>query len=137
MCFKKTLYRIKDSEVQVPCIRLDDVVFCLDAHLSSIIHSDDENFPFGLPSVSRSSELFKVVSVQTSQQHVRTPFNVRQVKGFPFQNTDMGRQLQPSRRRSYSVWTLSLIRQVIQKTFNRSDVSLHCPDAQPYYGNCV
>jgi hypothetical protein len=37
------------------------------------------------PSVSRSFELFKVASVWTSQQHVQTPFSVRQEKGFPSQ----------------------------------------------------
>jgi len=51
-------------------------------------------------------------------------------KRISFPITDMGRQLQPSRRRGYSIPTLSLIRQVMQKTFNRPDVSLHCPDAQ-------
>jgi len=36
---------------------------------------------------------------------------------------------QPSGRRGYSIWTLSLIRQVVQKMFNRLDVSLHYSDA--------
>jgi hypothetical protein len=85
MCFKKILCRIQDAEVQVPCIRPDDVVFRSDAHQSSNIHPDDEIFPSRLPSVSRSFELFQVASIRTSQQHVRTLFSVRQVKGFPFQ----------------------------------------------------
>jgi hypothetical protein len=51
-------------------------------------------------------------------------------KRISFPNKDMGRQLQPSRRRGYSVRTLSLIRQVVQKTFNHPDVSLHCSDTQ-------
>jgi hypothetical protein len=51
-------------------------------------------------------------------------------KRISFPNTNIGRQLQPSGRRGYYVRTLSLIRQVIQKTFNRPDVSLHCPDAK-------
>jgi hypothetical protein len=51
-------------------------------------------------------------------------------KRISFQNTDMGRQLQPSGWCSVPVRTLSLIRQVVQKTFNRPDVSLHCPDTQ-------
>jgi hypothetical protein len=67
MCFKKTLCRIQDSEVQIPCIRLDDVVFRLDARQSSNIRLDDENFPSGLPSVSKSFELFQVASVHMSQ----------------------------------------------------------------------
>jgi hypothetical protein len=32
MYFKKTMCRIQDNEVQVPCIRLDDVIFRSDAH---------------------------------------------------------------------------------------------------------
>jgi hypothetical protein len=51
-------------------------------------------------------------------------------KRISFPNTNMRRQLQPSRRRGYSVWTLSLIRQDVQKIYNHSDVSLHYPDAQ-------
>jgi hypothetical protein len=62
--------------VQFPCIRSDDVVFRPDAHLSSIIHPDDKNFSSGLPSVSRSFELFQVASVQKFQQHVQKPFSV-------------------------------------------------------------
>jgi hypothetical protein len=85
MCFKKTLCRIQDSEVQIPCIHLDDLVFRPDARQSSNIRPDEEKVPSGLPSVPRSFELFQVASVRTSQQNVRMPFNVRQVKGFPFQ----------------------------------------------------
>jgi hypothetical protein len=48
----------------------------------SIIHPDDENFPFGPSSVSRGFELLQVASVRMSQQHCRTPFSVRQGKGF-------------------------------------------------------
>jgi hypothetical protein len=50
-------------------------------------------------------------------------------KKISFSNTDMGRQLQPSRRRSYSIRMLSLIKQVVQKTFNRPDVSIYYLDA--------
>jgi hypothetical protein len=60
---------------QFPCIHPD-------AHLLSIIRPDDKNFLFGRPSMSRSFKLFQVASVQTSQQHVRMPFSVRQVKRF-------------------------------------------------------
>jgi hypothetical protein len=73
ICFKKTLCKNQNSEVQVLCISPDDVVFCPDTHLSSIIRSDDENFSSGLQSVSRSFELFQVASVRTFQQHVWTP----------------------------------------------------------------
>jgi hypothetical protein len=51
-------------------------------------------------------------------------------KRISFPNTDLGRQLQPPGRRSYSVRTLSLIRQDMQKSCNHLDVSLHCPNAQ-------
>jgi hypothetical protein len=105
MCFKKTLCIIQDSEVQIP-----------DSHQSSNIHLDDENCPSGLPSVSRSFELFQIASIQTSQQHIRMPFNVRQVKGFPFQTQIWEDSCKPSRRCGYSVQTLSLIRQDVQKS---------------------
>jgi hypothetical protein len=85
MYFKKTLCRIQDSEVQISCIRPNDVVFRPDAHQSSNIRLDDEIFLSGLPYVSRSIELFQVTSVRTSQQHIRTLFSVQKVEGFPFQ----------------------------------------------------
>jgi len=42
-------------------------------------------------------------------------------KRISFPNTDIGRQLQPSEQHSYSVWTLSLIRQDVQKSCNPPD----------------
>jgi len=123
MYFKKTMCRIQDSEIQVPCIRSDDVVFCPDTHLSSIIRPDDENFPYEPPSVSRSIRP-DVSATRSDALQCSTS------KRISFPNKDMGRQLQPSRRRGYSVRTLSLIRQVVQKTFNHPDVSLHCSDTQ-------
>jgi hypothetical protein len=60
----------------------DDVDFCPDAHLSSIICSDDENILSGRSFVSRTFKQSQIASVQTSQQHVRMPFNVQQVKRF-------------------------------------------------------
>jgi hypothetical protein len=48
----------------------------------SIIHPDDENFLSGPSFVSRTFELFQLASILTSQQHVRTPFCVRQVERF-------------------------------------------------------
>jgi hypothetical protein len=102
MFFKKTLCGIQDNVVQVSCIR-----------------PDDENFPSGLQSVSRSFELLLVVSVRTCSTS----------KMISFQNTDMERQLQLFGRCSVPVRMLSLIRQVIHKTFNHSNVRLHCPDA--------
>jgi hypothetical protein len=107
------LSRIQDNEVQVPCIRPDDNVFHPDAHLSSIIRLDDENFLSGLQSVSRSFELLSVVSVRTSQQLVRTPFSVRQVKGFPFQ---------------MHVW---------EDSCNHPDDMVFCPNATSDKASCV
>jgi hypothetical protein len=72
--------RISRQRSWMPCIRSKVLVNRPDAHQSSNIRSDDVVIPFGLPSVSRSFELFKVASIPTFQQHVRTPFSVRQVK---------------------------------------------------------
>jgi hypothetical protein len=44
--------------------------------VQSIICPDDENFPSGPSSVSRSFELFQLASLQTFQQHVRTTLSV-------------------------------------------------------------
>jgi hypothetical protein len=120
MCFKKILCGFQDSEVLVPCIHSDDVVF----------RSDDENFLFELQSVSKSFELFQVASVRTSQQHLWMPFSTRQVKGLSFQTLIWEDNCKPSGRRSYSVQTLSFIRQDMQKSCNRPNVSLHYPNAQ-------
>jgi hypothetical protein len=51
-------------------------------------------------------------------------------KQISYQNINMGRQLHPSGRHGHFAWTLSLIRQVVQKMFNRSDNILHGPDPQ-------
>jgi len=50
--------------------------------VQSIIRSDDENFPFGPSSVSRSFELFQLASVQTFQQQVWTTLSVQPTMGF-------------------------------------------------------
>jgi hypothetical protein len=67
----------------------------------SIFRPDEENFPYGPSSVSRSFELLQLASVQTFQQHVRTIL---------------------------SVWPS--IRQVSHSKFRRLDSSLHGPDAR-------
>jgi hypothetical protein len=72
--------QIPSKSNRIPCIRPDDVIFRPDAHLSSIILLDDENFPFGPSSMSKNFELFSVASFRTSQQHSQTPFSVRQGK---------------------------------------------------------
>jgi hypothetical protein len=74
--------RISRQRSWIPCILLDVPINRPDARQLSNIRPDDVDIPFGLPSVSKSFELLRVASVQTSQQHVRTPFSVRQVKEF-------------------------------------------------------
>jgi hypothetical protein len=83
-----------------------------------------------LPSVSRSFELFSVASVRMSQQHVRTPFSARQVNKILSKTQIWEDSCKPSGCQVYTVRTLSLIRQVVQKMFNHLDVSLHSPDAR-------
>jgi hypothetical protein len=81
---------------------------------------------------------FCVQMLQTTLDYIRPNISTTRPDAFQcstsqkisFQNTDIGRQLQPSGRRGYSIQTLSLIRQVMQKMFNRPDVRLHGPDAQ-------
>jgi hypothetical protein len=106
---------------QIPYIRPDDLVIRPDAHQSSNIGSDDMVISFELPSVSRSFKLFKVTFVRTSQQHVRTPFSVQKVKRFPSQK-HMGRQLQLFGWHVYTVQTIFLIRQDVEKNCNCPDV---------------
>jgi hypothetical protein len=50
--------------------------------VQSIISPEDENFPSGPSSVSRSFKLLQLASVRTFQQHVRTPLSVRPAMGF-------------------------------------------------------
>jgi hypothetical protein len=50
--------------------------------VQSIIRPDDKNFPFEPSSVSRSFELFQLVSVQTFQQYVRKTLSVQLAMGF-------------------------------------------------------
>jgi hypothetical protein len=85
MCFKVDFAHIPSQRSWILRFRPDVLVNRPDAYQSSNIRPDDLVIPSVLPSKSRSFELFKVTSVQTSQQHVRTPFNVRQEKGFPSQ----------------------------------------------------
>jgi hypothetical protein len=64
--------------------------------------SGRRGFPFGPSSVSRSFELLQLASVQMFQQPVRTTLSVRPSFRISFQNTNMGRLLQPSGRRGFS-----------------------------------
>jgi hypothetical protein len=67
-------------------------------------------------------------SVRTTWQYhlVANQCSIR--KRISFADIDMGRQLQPPGRQVYIVRTLSLIRQDMEKNYNRLDAS-------PYYGN--
>jgi hypothetical protein len=91
-------------------------IFCVDSNSEKL----DPKLPFGqpshasgLPSMSRSFELFKVAPVRTSQQHVRTLISGQQEIGFPSHNTDMGRQLHPSGRHGNTVRTPVLIMEIM------------------------
>jgi len=50
--------------------------------VQSIIRPDDENFPSGSSSVSRSFELFQLASLQTFQQHIWMTLSVQPAMGF-------------------------------------------------------
>jgi hypothetical protein len=50
--------------------------------VQSIFHPDVKNFPSKPSSVSRSFELLQLASVQTFQQHVRTPLGLQPATGF-------------------------------------------------------
>jgi hypothetical protein len=60
------------------------------------IRLDDVGIPFRLPSMSRSFKQFKVASVWTSWQHIRTPFRVREDSSVP---------MHPSGRRGNTIRT--------------------------------
>jgi hypothetical protein len=62
-CTSRKLYADFKTISLVPLNRPDNVVFRPDAHLSSIIRPNDENFSSGIQFVPRSFELFKFVSV--------------------------------------------------------------------------
>jgi len=121
MSFKKTLSIIQNSVVQFPYICPDNVVFRLDAHLSSIIRPNDENFPSGLSLyVQKLQTVLSCIHPNVSATRPNA-FQCSTSKRISFPNTDIGRQLQPSEQHSYSVWTLSLIRQDVQKSCNPPD----------------
>jgi len=69
--------------------------------VQSIIRPDDENFSSGPSPVLRSFELLQLACVLMFQQDVRTTLSVRPSFRISFQNTDMGRSLQPSGGRGF------------------------------------
>jgi hypothetical protein len=82
--FRVFLFRVilLEDFVQIRAIRFHASVRTLNCQI--IIRPNDENFSSGPSSMSRSFELLQVAYVWTSQQYVRTPFSVRQVKRFIF-----------------------------------------------------
>jgi hypothetical protein len=98
----------------------------------SIIRSDDENFPSGPSSMSRSFKLFQGAFVRTSQQHIRTPFSVRPALDF-FPKHRYGKTVATVVTMCVPFKTLSFIRQVVHSKFNCPKVILHGPDSQVSY----
>jgi hypothetical protein len=76
-----TIYKSEKSDPLQPSRRHD--IPSRRPTVQSIICSDDENFPSGPSSLSRSFELLQFPSVRTLQQHVRTTLSVRPAMGFP------------------------------------------------------
>jgi len=112
---------------------------CITFGRSSVsnIHSDNVVISSGLPLVSRRFELFKVASVQTSQQHVRTLFSVRQVREFSSQTQIWENNCKCPDDRStpsgrYPWWGKTWRRFATVRT-----TCIHSLDAKHYYGNCV
>jgi hypothetical protein len=90
--------------------------------------SSIKQHPFGLPSMSK----------QAVQGYIRSDVSATRPdaiqcstsKRISLADTNMGSQLQPSRRQFYSIRTLSLIRQDVEQICNYLDAS-------SYYENCV
>jgi hypothetical protein len=113
LCFKKTLYRIQDNVVQRPLHP---------SWRSSIMHHPSRRelsirTPF---CVQKLRTVPGCICPDISATRPDT-FQCLTSKRISFPNTYMGRQLQPSGIRGFFVQTLSLIRKVTQKTFNRPD----------------
>jgi hypothetical protein len=75
-----TVYKSEKSDPLQPSGQLNISFGC--SSVQSIIHPEDENFPSGPSTVSRSFEQLQLVSVRTFQQHVRTTLSVRPAMGF-------------------------------------------------------
>jgi hypothetical protein len=114
-CFPEDSAQFASQKIRFPASRPDDVSYRLDAQLSKesavqttchtvwthirLKHhpSGRPGFPSGPFSVSRSFELLKLASIWTIQLLVWTTLS-RTTFRISFQNTDMGRSLQPSGR---------------------------------------
>jgi len=102
----------------------------------SIISPDDENFPSGPSSMSRSFELFQVASIRMFQQHVRMPLVFNQLWDF-LPKHRYGKTDATVRTMCVPVWTRSFIRQVVHSKFNHPDDCLHGLHAQASYMEIV
>jgi hypothetical protein len=69
-------------------------------------------------------------SIRTTWQYRLDAIHCSTSNRVSVSDTDLGRQLLSSRRCGIPIRTLFLIRQVVQKKFNRPDVRLHGPYAQ-------
>jgi hypothetical protein len=76
-----TVYKSKKSDPLQPSGRRD--IQSKRPTVQSIIRPDDENFPSGPSSVSRSFELLQLALVRTFQQHVRMTLSVWPAMRFP------------------------------------------------------
>jgi hypothetical protein len=104
--------------------------------VQSIICPDDENFSSGPSSVSRSFDLFQPIRPDVSAAHpddTQCSTNY----GIFFQNTDMGRSLQPSGRCGFrsNAFTHKASCAFYIQTFGRQPSWFG--RASYFYGNCV
>jgi hypothetical protein len=89
--------RISKQLVQFPCIHLDDVVFHPGAHLSSIIHQDNENFLSGPPIYVKKLQTIPSCIHPDILTTLPDALQCSTSTRISFQNTNMGRQLQTIR----------------------------------------
>jgi hypothetical protein len=121
MCFKKILCGFQDSEVrslasvQTSMLTVQTLISqATSVRTTWLFHSDSHQ----CPEASSCSRLHHSDVSATCPKAIQCSTSKR----ISFANTDMGRQLQPSGRQVYTVWTLSLIRQDVEKICNRPNV---------------
>jgi len=114
---------------QIPCIRLDDMVFRPN---NVVFHPEDENFPSGPSPMLRSFELLRLASVRTFQQYIRMPLSVRLAMDF-FPKHRYGKIAAIIRTMWIPIRTRSSIRQVVHTKSRRPDASPHGPDTRATY----
>jgi hypothetical protein len=93
MSFKKTQCKIQNNVVQFPCIRPDDVVFRLEAHLSK--HPPSGRRELSVRTSLCVQKLRTILDCIRSDVSAKRPdvFQYLTSKRISFQNKDMGRQL--------------------------------------------